>query len=99
MNYYRSATTWLFWTDWENQKIERCGMDGTGRQSIINEDYDLKKLYWTDAKMHRIGSANYDGSDVRIVLQDPQKIPHPYGLTIFEVVKTSCIGQIGETKP
>lgn len=48
---------WMFWTDWgSNPRIERAGMDGTHRQTIVSYDVkwpngltlDLvqKRVYW-----------------------------------------------------
>lgn len=70
-------------------------MDGSGRIEILSGDavrwpnglavdiYD-RRLYWADAKTKAISSANYWGRDVRRVLDDHQKLKHPFSLTIFE---------------
>ena len=78
---------WLYWSDWGRNpagKIERAGMDGSNRQTIIDKDvawpngitldYVQKKVYWIDAKLHLIGSCNYDGSDKRIVRIDQNSL-------------------------
>lgn len=86
---------YLFWTDWgDNPRIERSGMDGdpTTRQVIISGqigwpngltvDYTLQRLYWADARLKKIESSLYDGSDRRRIASIlPQ---HPFGLTVFE---------------
>ncbi|XP_065565992.1 very low-density lipoprotein receptor-like isoform X4 [Artemia franciscana] len=89
---------WLYWSDWGRNpagKIERAGMDGSNRQTIIDKDvawpngitldYVQKKVYWIDAKLHLIGSCNYDGSDKRIVIRNRKDIVgHPFSITTFE---------------
>ena len=65
-----------FWSDWgESPKIERAGMDGSHRSAIINEgvrwpngitlDLVLDRIYWIDAKLNLIGSADLDGANSR----------------------------------
>lgn len=61
---------WMYWSDWGvNSKIERAGMDGTHRQSIVTFDVkwpngislDLvkKRLYWVrDIEKILIGSCH-----------------------------------------
>ena len=56
---------WLFWTDWgENPRIERIGMDGTGRHQVIASNHYLlhphsltvfeDDVYWTDRQLNRV---------------------------------------------
>ena len=69
----------MFWSDWgRDPKIERAGMDGTHREVIVRGsvrwpngltlDLVLDRLYWVDAKLSTVGSADLDGSHARIVL-------------------------------
>lgn len=64
----------MYWTDWgANPKIERAGMDASGRMVIISSnltwpnglaiDYELERLYWADAGMKTIETAKLDGAD------------------------------------
>ena len=64
---------YMYWTDWgETPRIERAGMDGSTRKTIVDSDIywpngltiDLEeqKLYWADAKLSFIHRANLDGS-------------------------------------
>lgn len=64
---------YLFWSDWgQNPRIERSGLDGTGRTTLVSEklfwpnaltiDYPNKRLYFADARMDFIEFCNYDGS-------------------------------------
>ena len=43
---------------------------GDGWFNGITLDYDMKRLYWNDAKQNLIRSAFYDGSDVTEVKLD-----------------------------
>ena len=74
----------MYWTDWgASPKIERAGMDASGRQVIISSsltwpnglaiDYGSQRLYWADAGMKTIEFAGLDGSKrkVRVVLRHP----------------------------
>lgn len=75
----------LFWTDWMKSKIERAHMDGDKRTKIVYNDLGWpnslaifgEKIYWTDAKLKRIESCNYDGLQRRIIIKD---LEHPYGM-------------------
>ena len=63
----------MYWTDWgEIPKIERAGMDGSKRKTLVEKniywpngitlDYDEKKVYWVEANYHAIYRMNMDGS-------------------------------------
>lgn len=73
---------YMYWTDWgASPKIERAGMDASGRQVIISSnltwpnglaiDYGSQRLYWADAGMKTIEFAGLDGSKrkVRVALR------------------------------
>ncbi len=86
----------FFWTDWGlRAKIERASMDGTGRLPIVHEgikwpnglalDMLERRVYWADAKMKLISSADYNGFNKRIVLQSWTTLKHPFSLSLFEV--------------
>ena len=85
----------MFWSDWGSKpRIERAGMDGSHRQTVIEEsihwpngitlDLVLDRVYWIDAKLNVIGSANLDGTASRVVLHSKQLLRHPFSLTVFE---------------
>ncbi|CAL4127391.1 unnamed protein product, partial [Meganyctiphanes norvegica] len=84
----------MFWTDWgENPKIERAGMDGDPktRKVIINSDihwpngltvdYEDEVIYWADAHLSYIASADFEGKRRTKVVEE--KLPHPFALTYF----------------
>ncbi|XP_020811871.1 low-density lipoprotein receptor isoform X7 [Drosophila serrata] len=86
---------WMYWSDWgASPRIERAGMDGSHRTTIISYDVkwpngitlDLvrKRLYWVDGKLNIISSANYDGSQRRQVLYSGEYLRHPFSITTFE---------------
>ncbi|XP_023327750.1 very low-density lipoprotein receptor isoform X3 [Eurytemora carolleeae] len=86
---------WMFWSDWGSKpKIERAGMDGSHRSTILEEslhwpngitlDIILDRIYWIDAKLNLIGSADLDGSNSRVILYSSTLLKHPFSLTVFE---------------
>ncbi|XP_078621857.1 low-density lipoprotein receptor-related protein 2-like isoform X1 [Branchiostoma floridae x Branchiostoma japonicum] len=91
----RDSYRLMFWTDWgQNPRIERAGMDGSGRTTIVTEklywpnglaiDFPTQKLYFADARLDYIDFCNYDGTGRRQVLASNQLIQHPHSITIFE---------------
>jgi len=67
---------YMYWTDWgEEAKIERAGMNGdlSTRTTVISEeiswpngltiDYLERKLYWVDASLSYIHTADIDGAN------------------------------------
>lgn len=85
----------MYWTDWGSEpKIERAGMDGSHRQTIVSYeikwpnglalDLVLKKIYWADAKLNVISSCNLDGTGRRVVLFSQEYLRHPFSITTFE---------------
>lgn len=43
-----------------------------------------RKVYWVDAKLHIIGTCNYDGTGRRTVLYSQDNLRHPFSITTFE---------------
>ena len=85
----------MYWSDWGvNPKIERCGMDGSNRQILVNShlkwpngitlDLLEQRLYWVDAKINAISSINFDGTQRRLILSDPAFIGDPFSVSVFE---------------
>lgn len=77
----------LFWSDWSFSKIERAFMDGANRMVLAERDIGWPNglatfdnaLYWTDAKMHRIETCDYNGHNRRVFLTN---LDHPYGIAV-----------------
>lgn len=86
---------WLFWTDWgENPRIERVGMDGTNRSTIISTkiywpngltlDVANKRVYFADSKLDFIDFCFYNGTGRQQVVAGSHYLLHPHSLTVFE---------------
>ena len=84
----------MYWTDWgKNPKIERCGMNGdfATREIVIKGDivypnglaidYVEEKLWWAEATLDKIETANLDGTMRRAVVKEPSI--HPFGLVVY----------------
>ena len=89
------SARWLFWTDWgENPRIERVGLDGSNRTTIITTkiywpngltlDLPNKRVYFADSKLDYIDFCNYDGTGRRQVLASSHYLLHAHSLTLFE---------------
>lgn len=85
----------LFWTDWgENPRVERIGMDGTMRETIINTkiywpngltlDISTKRVYFADSKLDFIDFCYYNGTGRQQVLASSHYLLHPHSLSLFE---------------
>ncbi|XP_027024016.2 prolow-density lipoprotein receptor-related protein 1 isoform X1 [Tachysurus fulvidraco] len=83
----------MFWSQTGDEaKIESAGMDGSNRRVLVRRslhspmglavDLLQDRLYWTDKKMHCIGSATLDGDDVKIL--QLREIRSPFSLAVFE---------------
>jgi hypothetical protein len=84
----------MFWSDWsETPLIERSGMDGSERVSIVSEnllypnglavDHSSEpfRLYFVDAGTHALEYVNFDGTGRNRLMDSLQ---HPFGLDVFE---------------
>lgn len=80
---------YLFWTDWGHiAKIERANLDGSERKVLINADlgwpngltldYDTRRIYWVDAHLDRIESADLNGKLRQVLVSH---VSHPFALT------------------
>ena len=86
---------WMFWTDWgEYPRIERAGMDGNLRSTIISTkiywpnglalDIPNQRVYFADSKLDFIDFCNYDGSGRQQVIANNHYLLHPHSLAVFE---------------
>lgn len=50
----------------------------------VHKIIPIGRFYWADAKLKQISSADYEGRDLRIVLQSVDVLRHPFSLSIFE---------------
>ena len=46
----------------------------------LSVDYDAERLYWVDAKLDKIETADFNGQN-RVALKLDQ-VPHPFGLAV-----------------
>lgn len=69
----------MYWSDWGDQpKIERAGMDGSGRVTLISNnltwpnglaiDLERGRLYWTDGGTKAIEYSNLDGKHRTVLI-------------------------------
>lgn len=83
----------MFWCDWSHAaSIERSGMDGSARTTIISKDvgwpnglaidHVTKQIYWIDGKLNRLESASMDGTGRKVLFGD--LMLHPFSLAVFE---------------
>ncbi|XP_020850534.1 low-density lipoprotein receptor isoform X1 [Phascolarctos cinereus] len=85
----------MYWTDWGTPaKIGKGGLNGVDSFPLVTEDIlwpngitlDLSsdRVYWVDSKLHSISSVDVNGGNRRTVLEDENKLAHPFSLAIFE---------------
>ncbi|KAJ8049878.1 Low-density lipoprotein receptor-related protein 8 [Holothuria leucospilota] len=89
---------YMFWSEWgTNPKIERAGMNGAYRQTIIDSnkmniqwpngltiDYPSDMLYWVEARHHLLATCDFNGDNYRVILRDESTLMHPFHITVFE---------------
>ena len=66
----------MYWSDWGSDgRIEKAGMDGSQRASIVTGvtwpnglsiDFDLQRLYWTDAGRKTIEHSDLHGGNRQV---------------------------------
>ena len=92
----------MFWTDWgSTPKIERATLAGTNRTLLIDLtssvqnwpnaiilDYLEDRIYWIDAWIDAIDSADLDGNNRRAISSPvhPSRNMHPFDLTVYDDV-------------
>nr|XP_049706722.1 low-density lipoprotein receptor-related protein 2 isoform X3 [Helicoverpa armigera] len=90
------GTGYLYFTSWHLQAyIGKLGMDGSNFTSILNWeddiawpnaltiDYFTDRIYWADAHLDYIGSADLEGRHRHVVLSGA-KVPHVFALSLFD---------------
>ena len=82
----------MFWTDWgATPKIEKATLSGTQRVAIVTTnltwpngielDIGSKRIYWVDAGVDRIESADYHGNNRVLVMLVTGY--HPFGVALI----------------
>jgi len=85
---------YMYWSDWgEPAKIERAGMNGMHRQTLVDTDiqwpngitidYVSRRIYWVDAKLHRVGSVGLNGENKQTIISSATVLPHPFSVAVF----------------
>ncbi|XP_033115105.1 low-density lipoprotein receptor-related protein 2-like [Anneissia japonica] len=83
---------YLFWTDWGTGIIEKAGMDGSYRQTIVKDliwpngltiDFPASTLYWIDAKLDIIQVSDFYGDNIQTIYSSTTMISHPFAITVF----------------
>ncbi|XP_011499392.1 PREDICTED: low-density lipoprotein receptor-related protein 6-like [Ceratosolen solmsi marchali] len=64
----------------DDTRLMRASMDGTSSKAIVEQsvyfisavtlDLDMQRVYWSDQSFNQIKSANYDGTQRRVVLKN-----------------------------
>ncbi|XP_077981564.1 very low-density lipoprotein receptor-like [Glandiceps talaboti] len=84
----------MYWSDWgEPAKIEKAGMNGLHRQTLVDSDiqwpngisidYVSRRIYWVDAKLHLLGSVGLNGENRINIITSPTILPHPFSVAVF----------------
>ena len=83
----------MYWSDWGSKPaIEQAYLDGSHREALVTEnirwpnglcvDFSTNRIYWADAKLDRIETADLDGGNrVQLVTN----LPHPFGLAVVNI--------------
>ncbi|XP_026327983.1 low-density lipoprotein receptor-related protein 2 isoform X3 [Hyposmocoma kahamanoa] len=87
---------YLYFTSWHLQAfIGKMGMDGSNFSTILNWeddiawpnaltiDYFTDRIYWADAHLDYIGSADLNGKHRHVVLSGT-KVPHVFAISLFD---------------
>ncbi|XP_023233438.1 sortilin-related receptor-like [Centruroides sculpturatus] len=88
---------YLFLTDWSDKtpKIARSYLDGSHFVTLINSsvvawpngitiDYQQERIFWADSKKDYIASSDFDGLNIRFVLQGDSVIPHAFAIAVYK---------------
>ncbi|KAJ8262673.1 hypothetical protein COCON_G00151300 [Conger conger] len=82
----------MFWSEIGSEpQIERAGMDGSDRKVVVSQslswpaslsaDALADRIYWTDEKLKCIGSATFDGGDIKII--QLMEMSSPFSVIVF----------------
>ncbi|KAL0266712.1 UNVERIFIED_CONTAM: hypothetical protein PYX00_009183 [Menopon gallinae] len=88
---------YLFWTDWAGNEscVSRANLDGSNVKKLfaypvvqwpngVTIDYIAQRIYWVDAKLDYIASANLDGKQFKKILQNEEIVRHPFSVAVFK---------------
>lgn len=88
---------YLFITDWSDKmpRIARSYLDGTNYVILINSsvvawpngitiDYQHERIFWVDSKKDYIASSDFDGLNIKFVLQGSSVVPHAFTIAVYK---------------
>lgn len=88
---------YLFWTDWGSEKpsVSRSNLDGSHVISLFEKptvewpngitiDRIAERIYWVDARMDYIGSANLQGKLFKKIMHKSNYVSHPFAIAVFK---------------
>ncbi|XP_052775178.1 low-density lipoprotein receptor-related protein 8-like isoform X2 [Mya arenaria] len=64
--------------------LTKVGSVHLGWPNGLTIDYVSRKVYWIDAKLHKIGSADMDLKNPRFIFEDAKDIQKPFAIAVFE---------------
>ena len=93
--------SYIYWTDWSTEKLERAALDGTMRETIRTQigqvhgltiDYGGKRLYWTSINQKVIASSDLNGKKASLYWRKWKVTPSlaSFALWRLEVKKKNC---------
>ncbi|UYV71548.1 SORL1, partial [Cordylochernes scorpioides] len=87
----------MFLTDWSSSApaVYRAHLDGSNLTTLFDNstvawpngiavDYIDSRIFWADAKRDYIASADFDGKNLRYVIQDTSLVPHPFAVAVYK---------------
>ncbi|XP_069974716.1 sortilin-related receptor isoform X2 [Penaeus vannamei] len=88
---------YLYITDWSetNPKVVRTYLDGTnwkvlfdhtvvGWPNGITIDFQTERIFFADAKLDYIASADLDGQSIRKIISDSDKVIQPFAVGVYK---------------
>ncbi|CAL4091361.1 unnamed protein product, partial [Meganyctiphanes norvegica] len=91
------ARGYLYISDWSDSKpkIARTNLDGEDYKILfadpivawpngITLDFQAEKIYWVDAKLDYIATADLDGHNMRKIIHDNEKVMRPFSLAVYK---------------
>uniref|UniRef100_T1H8D0 Sortilin-related receptor n=1 Tax=Rhodnius prolixus TaxID=13249 RepID=T1H8D0_RHOPR len=88
---------YMYWTDWstENPSVSRASLDGSKIKQLftkptvvwpngITVDHISEHIYWVDAKLDYIATADLEGRNFRKVISNEARVAHPFSVAVYK---------------
>ncbi|KAK9512535.1 hypothetical protein O3M35_000936 [Rhynocoris fuscipes] len=88
---------YMYWTDWstDNPSVSRASLDGSDIKVLfkkpdvhwpngITVDHISEHIYWVDAKLDYIATADLHGRNFRKVISNEGRVAHPFSVAVFK---------------